>query len=150
MSTTNLQVENHSRSVTVSNGKAKQGTSPISGGSSPDHSVPDLSLLPRLSHPVALRLGRRQATRDIVTAVPLLVADTAMAALAAELAEAVHIAAGGGGHPWFIRGVVLMTLFFQWLHGLYPACGMTYSVEFRRILRTSVCVIAAVTFAMWI
>ncbi|WP_413432842.1 sugar transferase [Crateriforma spongiae] len=104
---------------------------------------------PRLSHAMALRLGRWQAGRDLVSSLPLIAADAAMAWLAAEAAETIHVASGGGAHPLFIVGVVIMTLFFQQLHGLYPACGMTYNVEFRRILRTTVCVLSAVAFAMW-
>lgn len=79
-----------------------------------------------------------------------MIADAVVVFAAAKLTAFVLAAAGHAAPPAMVPGVVALTLFFQAVHSLYPACGLTYSVEFRRILRTLGIVVAAVAFALFI
>ncbi|MFO1064487.1 MAG: sugar transferase [Pirellulales bacterium] len=95
-----------------------------------------------VSHAVSQRLSAHQFQRDLRSAAPLLLID-AVAGLAA----------GGTADvlSWMIFGkacfnvlgvavLVLWTLLIQHIHGLYPACGLSHSLEFRRCLRTALIV----------
>lgn len=97
---------------------------------------------------VALSLGRRQAVLDLQTSAPLVVVDLLASTAAAIICVFVASLTGGDLHASFAIGVVVLTIGFQSLHGLYPACGLTYSVEFRRITRTSLMVLAAAGFGL--
>lgn len=102
----------------------------------------------RISTPVAIQMGRLQAWYDLRTACPLMVADIFASALASGLAILCGIGTGSLANPWFIVAVVSLSLMLHHMHGLYPGCGMTYSIEFRRILKTSVQVCVALGLGM--
>ncbi len=113
----------------------------------PQGSIPSVTgQLPRISTDAALRLGHRQARADMITSAPLFIVDAAGAAFAAVLAHAAGLSLGQPPAAAFIAGVVCMTVLFQHIHGLYPACGLTYSIEFRRIIRTCLMVTIGVGF----
>lgn len=102
----------------------------------------------RISTPGAIQMGRLQAWYDLRTALPLLVADLVAAAAAAGLAILCGIGTGSMANPWFMVAVVTLSVMLHHMHGLYPGCGMTYSIEFRRILKTSVQVCVALGLGM--
>ncbi len=85
----------------------------------------------------ALRMGRLQAWYDLRSAVPLLIADMVVAAIAASLAASAGAWAGNFVPPGFVLGVVAMTVLLQHSQSLYPACGTAHSIEFRRVLKSS-------------
>ncbi len=94
----------------------------------------------------AFRLGRRQALRDAISSLPLAFVDVAAVLIAIGLAN--FVAQGMGldaklSPPVFVFVAVGLTLMLQAMHGLYPACGLPYSVEYERLLRTSLLVVAS-------
>ncbi len=100
----------------------------------------------KISASTAFYLGRRQAMRDIVSSIPLLLVD--IASVLASLALSMMIVTLSSGstalaHPVFVLIATVMTLVCHHVHGLYPACGLTYSLEYRRILRTCLLVLMA-------
>ncbi len=102
---------------------------------------------PFVSFETAVQLGRWQTSNDWVTGAPLLLADTVAAFLSVLMLQVMAANFGWSAvssHAVFNVGVVGFTLLIQHIHGLYPACGLAHSLEFRRILRTSLIVIAAV------
>ena len=101
--------------------------------------------LPRLSPEVALKLGRIQAANDFRTGLPFFILDglaTFAALLIAYTADLFLTGQPLVGNVLFFPAVVGLTWLFQHVHGLYPACGMCYSIEFRRTLRTCLMVTA--------
>jgi lipopolysaccharide/colanic/teichoic acid biosynthesis glycosyltransferase len=102
----------------------------------------------RISTPVAIQMGRRQAWYDVRTTLPLLVADMIAAAVAAGLAILAGISTGSLAVTWFAVAVVTLSVMLHHMHGLYPGVGITYSIEFRRILKTSVEVCVALGLGM--
>ena len=102
----------------------------------------------RISTETALRMGRLQAWYDVRSSLPLVVADMAMAASAAALAAAAGHWAGESVPAWFVLGVVAMTLLLQHSQSLYPACGTTYSIEFRRVLKSCFLVCAGTAIGL--
>lgn len=102
---------------------------------------------PFVSFETAVQLGRWQTSNDWVTGTPLFLGDTVATFLSVLLLQLV---AGNLGwtavssHTVFNVGVVGFTLLIQHIHGLYPACGLPHSLEFRRVLRTSLIVVSAV------
>jgi len=102
----------------------------------------------KISASTAFYLGRRQALRDAISSVPLIFVDTAAVIISIATCVAVASLFGGStelGHPEFITVAIAMTLVCHHVHGLYPACGLTYSLEYRRILRT--CLIVLMSLA---
>ena len=102
---------------------------------------------PFVSYPTAVQLGRWQTSNDWVTGTPLLLGDTVAAFLSVVLLQLMAANFGWNAistHAIFTVGVVGFTLLIQHIHGLYPACGLPHSLEFRRLLRTSLIVISAV------
>ena len=104
--------------------------------------------LQRLSNPAAMALGRRQAWHDMRTMIPLVLGDIIAGMIAVAAAVMVHSNAGLVMHAAFPVGVVLFVLLMHRLHGLYPACGIPYSVEFQGIWRSCVVVSVAAGFAL--
>ena len=107
----------------------------------------DVGKLPRLTAQEALSLGRRQAIWDFYSSLPLLVVDVIAVVTAVGFARIVSALLGEStifANLWFDVGLVLLTLLFHRIHGLYPGCGLTHSIEYRRILRTCLMVSAAV------
>ncbi|MCC9642726.1 sugar transferase [Rhodopirellula sp. JC740] len=102
----------------------------------------------RISTEGAIQMGRRQAWYDLQTAVPLIVADVLAAAFAATLSLACGIGTGTLAQPWFVVAVVVLSVLLHHMHGLYPGCGVNYSIEFRQILKTSVQVCSALGLGM--
>ncbi len=103
--------------------------------------------LPRLSPNVALKLGRVQAANDIRTGLPFFILDGLSTIAAIGLAFGVEYFLTGrelAANLFFIPAVVGLTWLIQHVHGLYPACGMCYSIEFRRSLRTCLIVTAGI------
>ncbi len=102
---------------------------------------------PFVSFQTAVQLGRWQTSNDWVTGAPLLLGDTFAAFLSVFLLQLVAANFGWtavSSHAVFTVGVVGFTLLIQHVHGLYPACGLPHSLEFRRTLRTSLIVISGV------
>ncbi|MEO9748029.1 MAG: sugar transferase, partial [Marinobacter sp.] len=104
--------------------------------------------IPRLAASTSLRLGRIQATEDAITSLPLIALDLASALVASIAAMWLGTWIGTPLHPAFPYGVVFMTLFFQYIHGLYPGVGVQYPAEFRGVFRTSLFVSLGTGFAM--
>ncbi|KLU01299.1 Undecaprenyl-phosphate galactosephosphotransferase [Rhodopirellula islandica] len=102
----------------------------------------------RISTPVAIQMGRLQAWYDVRTTLPLLVADMIAAAAAAGLSILAGIGTGSLAGTWFAVAVVTLSVMLHHMHGLYPGVGITYSVEFRRILKTTVEVCVALGLGM--
>lgn len=103
--------------------------------------------VPRLSLESAFILGRLQAWRDTCSSCPLLLSDALCITTALALAwltEQLVVGQLGNVPTLFAVAVVGMTLLFQHIHGLYPACGLSYSVEYRRVLRTCLMVCVSV------
>ncbi len=98
----------------------------------------------QLSSAAAFQLGRRQTSRDIVSSLPLVLFDILTVALAIAISTLVGNVVGSTsslGRPLFVAMAMVLTIIFQQLHGLYPACGIPYSIEYRRLLRTSLSVV---------
>jgi len=110
---------------------------------------PDLAesdALSTISASTAFYLGRRQAMRDLVSSIPLLCVDITAVLMSLSLSMAIATLLSGStalAHPVFILIAIAMTLVYHHVHGLYPACGLTYSLEYRRILRTCLLVLMA-------
>jgi Undecaprenyl-phosphate galactose phosphotransferase WbaP len=104
--------------------------------------------IPRLAPTTALRLGRLQALRDVRTSLPLLVVDIVAALIACFAASLLGTWWGTPLHATFSIGILVSTLVFQYLNGLYPAVGIQYAAEFRGVLRTSLFVSLGAAFAM--
>jgi Undecaprenyl-phosphate galactose phosphotransferase WbaP len=102
----------------------------------------------RQGHPlaVALRvsplttalLTRRQIWHDFKSGFPLLVVDLLATLLALSAANSAAIILGGAPMIPASAAAAFMawTLLVQHIHGLYPACGLPHTLEFRRSLRT--------------
>lgn len=100
----------------------------------------------KISASTAFYLGRRQAIRDVVSSIPLIIADTTAVVFAIAAGSAIgsqFIGSTALGQPVFMTVAIVMTLICHHVHGLYPACGLTYSLEYRRILRTCLLVLMA-------
>lgn len=97
----------------------------------------------QISTVLALRLGRMQSWYDVRSTFPLLVGDLVCAWLAVAVGLLGSRVVGHPVDPLFGFAAIGLTVGVQALHGLYPACGLTYSIEFRRILKTSLFVSAA-------
>ncbi|QEG01041.1 UDP-glucose:undecaprenyl-phosphate glucose-1-phosphate transferase [Stieleria maiorica] len=108
----------------------------------------DAASLQKLGTSAALALGRRQAWYDFRSTAPLLVFDVLAAGLAVSLATIIHRLNGGTPHLTFCVGVVLLVLLMHRIHGLYPACGASYSDEFRGIMRTCIVVTVGSAFGL--
>ncbi|WP_286177531.1 sugar transferase [Rhodopirellula sp. JC639] len=108
----------------------------------------DASSLQKLGTPTALAMGRKQAWYDFRTTVPLLFFDVVASCIAVSLATVIHRWNGGTPHPAFCVGVVLLVVLMHRIHGLYPACGTSYSQEFRGVMRTSIVVAVGVGFGL--
>ncbi len=105
--------------------------------------------LPKLSSASAFKLGRLQSWRDCCSSAPLILLDagsTATALCLAFAAESLLSPQPRDVPLGFGLAVVGMTLLFQHIHGLYPACGLPYSLEFRRVLRT--CLMVCVSLSV--
>jgi Undecaprenyl-phosphate galactose phosphotransferase WbaP len=103
--------------------------------------------VPELSPQGALRLGRIQSRNDFRTGLPFFLIDGASVWTSLVLAFMAERAVTGqvlAHNPWFSPAVMGLVYLVQHVHGLYPACGMHYSIEFRRILRTCLMVIAGI------
>ncbi len=98
----------------------------------------------RVSTLGAIQMGRRQAWYDFRTGLPLVAADAVAAAAAAGVAMLCGFGTASLASPWFALTVVALSLILHHVHGLYPACGMTYAIEFRRIIKTSVMACVAI------
>lgn len=108
--------------------------------------------LPRLSLSAAIQLGKLQAWKDTISSLPLVIAD----GLAVTVALFTMHTLGNAFSQTpvdpdlnFAIGALLLTLFFQLLHGLYPACGMPYSIEFCRVLQTCLVSTVSLAFALY-
>lgn len=109
--------------------------------------------LPKLSIESSLQLGRLQAWYDLRSALPLLFVDFLAVVCALLSASALCWLIAGQAIsivPSILIGVSAMVLLFQHLHGLYPACGMNHSTEFRRTLRTCMMVCAGLAVGLLI
>ncbi len=104
-----------------------------------------------VSFPTAVQLGRWQTSNDWVTGAPLFLGDTLATSLSVLLLQfmAARFDWDVSGHAIFLIGTVAFTLLIQHVHGLYPACGLPQSLEFRRILRTCLIVTSALALG-WI
>jgi Undecaprenyl-phosphate galactose phosphotransferase WbaP len=101
----------------------------------------------------AFYLGRQQAWNDLKSSVPLIILDVISVVCAVAVANSIERWQGFGDSTfdlWFTLGTLAMILLAQSLHGLYPGCGLNYSIEFRILLRTSliVCVGLAVGLSL--
>ncbi|EMI45473.1 exopolysaccharide biosynthesis polyprenyl glycosylphosphotransferase [Rhodopirellula sp. SWK7] len=103
----------------------------------------------KISTGSALELGRRQFWMDVRTALPLVIADSAATATTATIATTLSTWAGEVVEQGFIPVAVIITLLAQLFHGLYPACGMSYSIEFRKQLQTAAYVSAGLGLGMF-
>ena len=98
----------------------------------------------RKSDPCALSLGRIQAWNDLRMGLPLLLADGLAVLFAIAITSLITSWVGCESivknwvHVPVLVGLVWMV---QHVHGLYPACGLFYSIEFRRVVRTCLLVI---------
>ncbi len=95
--------------------------------------------LAKLDGSAAIRLGRIQWYRDLTMSLPFIFADSFAVCISLLLADQVQRAAIGPGLGLGVLQyvtAVAATLLIQHVHGLYPACGLNYSIEFRRVLRT--------------
>ncbi len=93
-----------------------------------------------------MRLGRRQAWLDACTSAPFIaieIAGTLIAIWACWFVTTISTGETVSFNATMCVCILAMTLLFQHLHGLYPACGVLYSSEFSRLLRTCVMVIVA-------
>jgi Undecaprenyl-phosphate galactose phosphotransferase WbaP len=100
----------------------------------------------KISPATAFYLGRRQTLRDIVSSIPLLFVDIASVLMSLSITSVIAILLSGSTsltHPVFVLVAIVMTVVCHHVHGLYPACGLTYSLEYRRILRTCLLVLMA-------
>lgn len=104
--------------------------------------------VPRIDSATALKLGRIQAARDVVSAAPLLAVDVFAAVVASVFASWLGALLGAPHHPVFPYGIVFLTIILQGVHGLYPGVGVQYPAEFRGILRTSMFVSLGAGFAL--
>lgn len=103
--------------------------------------------LQRLSTDFALKLGRVQAANDFRSGLPFFILDglaTLTALSFAFLAERLLTGEPLAANVLFMPAVVCLTWLIQHVHGLYPACGLCYSIEFRRTLRTCLMVTAGI------
>ncbi len=96
------------------------------------------------------RLGRVQFWKDVKTSAPLLLCDAVGAALAIIVANLIgsFFFMPLSSEPAFVLGSVGFILLVQHIHGLYPACGLSYSIEFRRVLRTCLIVGAGLAVSL--
>ncbi len=92
----------------------------------------------RISTAASSFLSAAQFKYDVLSSLPLLLADFAVTLLA--LACAQRLLLSENLNSWAIVSVALWTCLTQHIHGLYPACGLSHTLEFRRILRTSLIV----------
>ncbi len=103
------------------------------------------------SDPYALSLGRIQAWNDMRMGLPLLVFDGLAVLFAIAITTTVTSWVGCESivrnwlHVPVLVGLVWMV---QHVHGLYPACGVFYSIEFRRVLRTCFLVIGGIAVGL--
>lgn len=108
---------------------------------------------PAFAASTAFYLGRRQAMRDVVSSIPFVLLDVfvvlASLALASYTAQLLGVATTLANRSVVIVAVGL-TLMLQGLHGLYPACGIPYSIEYRRLLRTCLVVVASLAGGLWL
>lgn len=104
--------------------------------------------LRRLSTEVALEMGRRQAWYDVRTSIPLVLTDAVGVMLSLLVASAIASLSGGTLPMNLSIGAMLLVLWLQHLHGLYPACGLSYASEFQGVLRTWMVGSVGVAFAV--
>ena len=100
---------------------------------------------------IALQLGRFQSKNDFRTGLPFFILDglAVLTAIAiAFLAESMVTQQLLCTNLLFWPAVLFLTWMVQHVHGLYPACGIVYTIEFRRVLRTCLIVSAAVAMAL--
>lgn len=94
-----------------------------------------------LSLETSVHLGILQSWYDFRSSLPMLLLDWIGTILAIAAAATTHQVLGSDSSlSLFSLAIMLpsIVLFFQYMHGLYPACGMIYSIEFRRTLRSCV------------
>lgn len=92
-----------------------------------------------LSSEACFRLGRLQTTHDLISSIPLLLVDALSVALSLTVVVLTMRVMGQAsllGQPMFVAVTLVLTIVMQQMHHLYPACGLTYSLEYRRLLRT--------------
>ncbi|MDM4018947.1 sugar transferase [Roseiconus lacunae] len=103
---------------------------------------------PSLSMLGILEMGRRQAWQDVRSATPLILADAVCVVIALAVSTTLAQWTNAETSTFFAVSVIGLTLWMQHLNGLYPACGQSYSTEFRGILRTCMLVSVVVGFAL--
>lgn len=84
-----------------------------------------------------MRLGRRQAWLDACTSAPFIaieIAGTLIAIWACWFVTTISTGETVSFNATMCVCILAMTLLFQHLHGLYPACGVLYSSEFSRLV----------------
>lgn len=105
----------------------------------PSQCAPDRmpsSKLSSIDTRLALQLGRRQLRNDLRSSLPMVAADLLAISISLACAQAVATFTQSAFDPMLGLIVVLFTLLMQHVHGLYPACGIVYSVEFARVMKT--------------
>lgn len=110
---------------------------------------------PLVSVNAASKLGRFQFLSDCRTSIPLLLVDACAVLLAvlAANASAIFLFRDVSEQVifqsrFFTIAIVFFTLVIHHIHGLYPAVGLSHSIEFRRILRTCLIVSLATVMAL--
>jgi Undecaprenyl-phosphate galactose phosphotransferase WbaP len=99
----------------------------------------------RVSAMTSGALTRRQIWHDFKSGFPLLVVDALSTLLSLAAANSMAIVSGSVSSVFHYRAaaaLVTWTLLIQHVHGLYPACGLPHTLEFRRSLRTCLIVIS--------
>ena len=75
---------------------------------------------------------------------PFILLDGLAVLMSLAIAAAIALWSGCEGmvlNWWHVPPLIGLTWMVQHVHGLYPACGMFYSIEFRRVLRTCLMVV---------
>ena len=97
-----------------------------------DLSIPEQPL--RISTSASTLLSANQFKNDILSSAPLLIADFAVTIAALVISQ--QLVPTATLNPLAILSIGLWACLVQHIHGLYPACGLSHTLEFRRILRT--------------
>lgn len=106
---------------------------------------------PLVSYHSAIQLGSWQNHHDWVTGLPLLAGDAVATFFSVAMLQWLASSFGWiaiSSHAIFTFGLIGFTLLVQHIHGLYPACGLPHSLEFRRVLRTCLIVVAGVALGL--
>lgn len=100
---------------------------------------------PTFSIGTEARLGEIQFWKDVRTSIPLVLADVLGVVVTITITNAFLRMNGFDATTGRLQtlGLVGFFLLVQHIHGLYPACGLGNSIEFRRILRTCLIVISS-------